>query len=435
MACFAALVYGRLASLMKIFAPLFLFACLSSSSLAASAASAVIAADTPSEAVVTMVELRQEAEDGSVTAMLNLGTLFAKGGEDGTPDWDAAQLWWSKAADEGDTQAMLNLGLMHAKGSLGRVNHDKALIHFEQALVAGEPKAMDYIKKLPLSTSFGWWEQHSKTGDASAACFLGACYEEGQGVVKDLDVAARYYGMAADKGDATALAKMSELPTIYTKLWWERRSDEGNVADKRALADSYAKGTGSSPDWETAARYYGEAADAGDAPSLEQMKTLPLQYTAEWWEKKALAGDADAAFFVAEGYAAGRGTRVDMTLANRYYSIAAEEGHPTAAAKLQALPLVDTADWWDERAMKGDLEASQYLMKAYGTGQMGPIKVMMASKYVILAATQGNKDCLYALVGFMALFVLLFAIPFTRGLAFGVTALLGVWFALMLVIP
>lgn len=382
-----------------------------------------------------MVELRQLAEDGEVSAMRELGTLFAKGGEDGTPIWEAAELWWSKAADAGDTQAMLNLGLMHAKGSAGRKNDARALDYFMQAHEAGDAKAMGYIKKIPFSSSFSWWEQRAKTGDVAAALFLGSCYEAGNGVAKDLNVAASYYAMAADKNDAQAIAKMSELPTVYTKTWWERRGDEGHAADKRALAESYAKGRGATPDLEAATRYYGEAADAGDAASLEQMKSLPLQYTAEWWEKKALAGDAEAAFFVAEGYAAGRGTRVDMAQANRYYSIAAEEGHPDAAAKLQAMPLVDTADWWDERAAKGDLEASLYLVKAYGTGQLGPIKVMLASKYVILAATQGNKDCLYALVGFIALFVLLFAIPMTRGLAFGLTALLAVWFALLLVVP
>lgn len=392
--------------------------------------------DTPSEAESRMVVLRDEAEGGSAEAMRELGLLLSLGDaadDTSEPNWEAAAMWWAKAADLGDSASMLNLGSLYAKGTLGRKDFDKALSYFERAHEAGEVTAMEQIKKIPLASSSSWWLARSKSGDVAADLFLAASYETGAGVPKDLDVAARYYGLAADKGDEAALAKMMELPTIYTKAWWERRADEGSAVDKRALADSFAKGTGSAPDWESAARCYGEAADAGDALALAQMRTLPLQYTAEWWEKKALAGDAEAAFFVAEGYATGRGTRVDANQANRFYAIAAEEGHPDAAGKLKQMPLADTADWWDEQAVKGDLEASLYLVKAYGGGHMGPIKVMMASKYAMLAATQGSMDCLYAIMGVIALFVLLLAIPKTRGIAFGLMVVAAIWFALLIV--
>lgn len=52
----------------------------------------------------------------------------------------------------------------------------------------------------------------SRTGDASAQNRLGVCYEEGEGVEKDIQEAVGLYGLAAEQGRSTG---QCSLATCY----------------------------------------------------------------------------------------------------------------------------------------------------------------------------------------------------------------------------
>ncbi len=279
------------------------------------------------------------------------------------------------------------------------------------------------------------WRSKAAAGDVNAAIHLGDAYSHGRGVAQNLDEAARYYSLAADQDSEMALLKLKSLPTAYTSTWWKKRAEQGDENALRNLAESYTLTVdGRQPDWESAVHYYGEAADAGDEIALETLKNLPYEHTCMWWEKKAFERDTEAAFLAGESYEKGLGIEVNIPQAVRFYAMASEMGNPVATARLQALPLADTVSWWDYRAMKGDLSASLYLMKAYGTAQLEAPKVLMASKYAILAAAQGDSNCLYAILAVLATFFLMIIIRPLRGIAFAAALLLIAWLAVLMVI-
>jgi hypothetical protein len=110
--------------------------------------------------------------------------------------------------------------------------------------------------------------QAADAGDVGAMRKLGVLYEEGEGVAKDLNEAARWYRKAADAGDATAM---------------------------RNLGVIYSKGEGVAKDLSEAARWYRKAADAGNA---EAMFNLGLDYSkGEGVASRLLPGSKVQMFF------------------------------------------------------------------------------------------------------------------------------------------
>ena len=66
----------------------------------------------------------------------------------------------------------------------------------EQAIQYYDNK--EYDKAVPM------FQRLSQGGDAYAQCFLGLCYDNGQGVVQDYTQAVYWYRKSAEQGDAWA---------------------------------------------------------------------------------------------------------------------------------------------------------------------------------------------------------------------------------------
>src|SRR5207249_3651549 len=98
----------------------------------------------------------------------------------------AAELY-QKSADQGDATAQCNLGALYEYGD-------------------GVPK--DLTKAAEL------YHQAAVQGDAAAQCNLGFLYANGSGVAKNLTMAAELYHQAADQGLARA---QNNLGNLYKK--------------------------------------------------------------------------------------------------------------------------------------------------------------------------------------------------------------------------
>jgi len=84
----------------------------------------------------------------------------------------------------------------------------------------------------------------AENGDPAAQCALGACFESGAGMLKDLDQAAKWYRRAAAQGDAMA---------------------------ECALASCYERGQGVKKDLAEAAKFYTQAAEQGYMPRAQAL--------------------------------------------------------------------------------------------------------------------------------------------------------------------
>ncbi len=85
---------------------------------------------------------------------------------------------YRKAAEQGDATAQANLGWCYENGE-------------------GVEKNMSEAVK--------WYRKAAEQGHKDAQCNLGVCYENGEGVEKDMTEAVKWYRKAAEQGNASAL--------------------------------------------------------------------------------------------------------------------------------------------------------------------------------------------------------------------------------------
>jgi formylglycine-generating enzyme required for sulfatase activity len=89
--------------------------------------------------------------------------------------------WYRKGAEAGDGRAMANLGACYEQGQ--GVERD-------------------------LKQAVDWYRKGAEAGDGRAMANLGACYEQGQGVERDLEQAVDWYRKGAEAGDGRAMANL-----------------------------------------------------------------------------------------------------------------------------------------------------------------------------------------------------------------------------------
>jgi localization factor PodJL len=124
-----------------------------------------------------------------------------------------------------------------------------------------------------------WFDRAARKGLTAAQFRLGALYEKGLGVNKDLAVARDFYRAAADKGHGKAMHNLAVL---------------------------YAEGINGAPDYRAAA---------------------------EWFRKAAERGITDSQYNLAILYARGVGVEQDLVQAYKWFFLAAQEGDKGAAQK------------------------------------------------------------------------------------------------------
>ncbi len=122
--------------------------------------------------------------------------------------WLAGEVTYSdsllKAAKSGNPQAQNQLGICYSKGLGIKYNKSKAISYFRLAAEQGLADAQYHLggyyyhnKKEMLK----WYNRAAEQNHPGALVALGNAYSEGNGVSKDLKIAAGYYRRAAESGD------------------------------------------------------------------------------------------------------------------------------------------------------------------------------------------------------------------------------------------
>src|SRR5882724_4841826 len=138
--------------------------------------------------------------------------------------------------------------------------------------------------------------------DSEADYWIGAIYEKGEGVPRNLAAAARWYGVAADQGFAAAAFRLGLLydagkgvtaNRAMALQLYQTAAKLGHLDAMRAIGMAYESGNGVERNLATALTWYRRAADHGDNNSFNRARRLAL----------AMNGDGglprfDAAFVV-----------------------------------------------------------------------------------------------------------------------------------------
>lgn len=209
--------------------------------------------------------------------------------------------------------------------------------------------------------------EEAKSGDAVAQFDLAVRYAEGNAAERNYELAAQWYGKAAEQGLAVAEYRLASLyekglgvsqDMQRAKNLYQRAAEKGNTRAMHNLGVLAVEGNDGKPNYTSAALWFGKAAEYGIRDSqynvavllargLGLPKDLVKSYT--WFAIVAAAGDADAAKKRDE--VAARLTSSELAAANaaaaafepRQMQSAANEApppaaHPEAAQATQAQP-------------------------------------------------------------------------------------------------
>jgi uncharacterized protein len=123
-------------------------------------------------------------------------------------------------------------------------------------------------------------------GDATAMAAIGTMYERGgEGVAKDVRLAAQWHMKAAEAGDSAAMQTIGldymvgdGVPQDYPKaaLWLEKAAEAGQIQAMGAIGVLFAYGRGVPKDLEKAAFWLRKAAREGDPTAKQQLQKLRI---------------------------------------------------------------------------------------------------------------------------------------------------------------
>ena len=122
-------------------------------------------------------------------------------------------------------------------------------------------------------------------------------------------------------------------------LAYLKRAEQGDADAQYKLGEMYEEGNGVPKNGEKAAEWYGNAADQGHALAQAALGALYLQGIAvpkdeakgfEWVQKSAVQGYGIAQFALGLAYANGRGVPQNFILAYSWFNLAAESGNMDA---------------------------------------------------------------------------------------------------------
>lgn len=149
------------------------------------------------------------AKNGDDRAMVILGKIH-ENGMDTPQDFAKASEWYVKAVAKDNAEAMCLLASLCESGVLGAPDDAAAVELLGIAAEKGNREALWRLSRhyfrgngaleRDLEKAFHFAQKAAQAGHPLAQCYLGAAYEFGLGVEKNVEQAANWYGHAAAQG-------------------------------------------------------------------------------------------------------------------------------------------------------------------------------------------------------------------------------------------
>lgn len=336
------------------------------------------------------------ANQGDSKAQLTLGFKYLKG-EDIAQDLSEAEKWLRLAADNGEETAMLMLAMEYFDGEQFDKNPTDAIKYSYMLAENGDPRgyvliAMHYLKDEPneedMKKGIEVLQKAVDLGDPDAMVYLATLYEVGKGVPRDIERAKKIYREIANLIDdehenaiEIARERLEELdsasPEYETAI---NRANQGEPAAQMVLGYMYLTGDGVAKDITEAEKWYRLAANNGNETALIK---LALEYddgvfgndpgeAAKWARKGAELGFSQCQTILALFYWSGNGVSKDLVEAAKWARKAAEQDDPQAQYMLGVFYLTgegvpedsdEGIKWLTKAAEQGHVEAKEILEK------------------------------------------------------------------------
>ncbi|UJR18925.1 hypothetical protein I4U23_022054 [Adineta vaga] len=201
-------------------------------------------------------------KNDSSLADVEKGYKYELGDCDVKQNYEEAARYFAKAVRQGNAEGMFNLARLTDRGLGVKKDHDLAQKLYEKA--ASQPPMYPKSKNLRnpgvaeaehalgvryaegvvvskrLATAACWYKRAFDHGNVQSGNSLALLYENGSGVIMDLDKAEQIFEQAAEQGDSNAMYNLAILLTRrakfpMAKIWYDRACQAGHIV---ALADS-----------------------------------------------------------------------------------------------------------------------------------------------------------------------------------------------------
>lgn len=302
--------------------------------------------------------------------------------------WMEVQYVWTLEDNGADPTAVAAFEAARAAAQLGNVEAQRALgitYYRGNGVVRNLPEALK------------WFEKAGNAGDAEAQTWMAVFYVGQAGVPQNLPLAMDWLGKAARQGhlEAQMLLGMHYLSVAEARddglaLEWLRKSAAQDHGPAYAMLASLTREgrAGLKADPAEAIRLLRKAAILEDTESQMELGAELLMSDSfkeqeegvRWLHKAAARGDRETQAMLGMAYLEGMGVAVDDKQARNWYGKAAAQSWPAAQFALAAMtekgmggPLnkIEALALYQQAASNGYSLAAQRLAQAFDTGNLG----------------------------------------------------------------
>jgi TPR repeat protein len=272
-------------------------------------------------------------------------------------------------------------------------------------------------KDLVLAAHF--YKLSADQGNSDAQCHYGVCLRKGKGVAEDRALAVHYFKLSADQGNSAAqscygwclahgdgVAMDKALAVHYYKL----SAYQGNSNGQGEYGWCLAKGEGVAVDKVLAAHFFKLAADQGNSAAqyncgwcLTKGEGVAVDkaLAANYFKLSADQGDAGGQCDYGLCLANGEGVAVDKVLAANYFKLSADQGNSNAQCHYGlylangegvAVDRALAAHYFKLSADQGNSNAQCHYGLCLANGEGVAVDRALVANYFKLSADQGNSN-------------------------------------------
>ncbi|VAW67507.1 hypothetical protein MNBD_GAMMA10-1945 [hydrothermal vent metagenome] len=262
---------------------------------------------------------------------------------------DAAELnWYLQELKASDNHFyMSRIAYMYEMGLGTQKNYKKAVHWYMQAFehkskIASEPlggiflKGGSGIKADPKKSAY-WYQLAAQQGDLIAFKRLGRFYSKGLGVEKNISLAKKWLQLAADEYDTQSMVLLglilkSENNHESAIELWQHASKLHNAHAKFLLGRAYFNGKHLKKDYAHAIALFKISSQCGN-PNSNEVPELHIHFCQQ-----------QAPYYLGQIYEHGKGVKIDIEKARRWYKQATRQGSIEALKALSGLISEDSVN-------------------------------------------------------------------------------------------
>lgn len=264
----------------------------------------------------------------------------------------------------------------------------------------------------------------AQKGDADAQFKLGWIYDTGHYVPEDNIEAVRWYRTAAEHGHSFASFNLGVkysigegVPLNYKEAakWYRIAAEQRSATAQYNLGWMYTTGEGVPQDYKEAVKWYRLAAEQGDIYAQFNLGGIYAnglgvieddKEAIRWYRMATEQGNVDTQFQLGFIYSEGVGLPQDYKEAVKWFRMSAEQGNATAQFNLglmyyngEGVPrdFTETVKWFTLAAEQRYAPAQLNLGFMYDNGKGVPLNYKEAAKWYRMASEQGHPGAQFNL--------------------------------------